>query len=292
MDRMAYGLVDVVNRQDDEIYPRPLAENLSLIAAKESLNRFMTRRSPAGLLHSARQHVEFALNREVDLDESLKTIYFDNASELLGQIIYHKTNKTTEDLRLASLTLGSYLPCFAKRAHGESLTGDDCSDVYASLGGAIAYLEPRHPDDPPCWRMTETAVLALSARMGQAELLLYPTSPREEASDTSSENHDSYFMADDKKLAVQQKLIATKKQYGRHITLLNLIPMLSRAYTKAELIMPDDPTMNLNYLLSLIVAETHGRQLGKPEKQFLDHLSRAVAWHYRQAVTTNSQLAA
>lgn len=289
MERVSYGLIDVATLQNDEAYPRPLAEDLPLVAATESLNRFMTRQTKTGLFHSAWRHVEYALSREVGLDDSLKESYFDDASQLLGKVIRHKT---TEDLQLASLTLGSYLPCFLKRARGDVITADDCTRVYQSLGSAIAHLEPRSADDPPCWRMTETAVLALAARTKQPELLLYPTSPREEASDTSSENHDSYFMTADKKLPLQQKLIPTSKSYENHITLLNLLPMLSYAYTKANLAMPDEPTDNLNYLLGLIVTETHGVKLAKPEKQFLDHLSRAVAWHYQQAVANNTQIAA
>jgi hypothetical protein len=289
MEGASIGLIEKATLQNDDLYPRPLAENLPLVAAKESLNRFMTRQTKTGLFHSAWRHVEYALNREVGLDDSLKESYFDDASQLLGKVIRHKT---TEDLQLASLTLGSYLPCFLKRARGDTITSDDCTRVYQSLGSAITYLEPRRPDDPPCWRMTETAVLALAARTKQPELLLYPTSPREEASDTSSENHDSYFMAADKKLPLQQKLLPTAKSYETHITLLNLLPMLSYAYTKANLPMPDEPIDNLNYLLGLIVAETHAAKLTKQEKQFLDHLSRAVAWHYQQAVTNNTEAAA
>lgn len=289
MKRVSMELMEGNTLQNDEAHPRPLAEDLPLVAATESLNRFMTRQTKTGLFHSAWRHVEYALSREVGLDDSLKESYFDDASQLLGKVVRHKT---TEDLQLASLTLGSYLPCFLKRARGDVITADDCTRVYQSLGSAIGYLEPRRADDPPCWRMTETAVLALAARTQQPDLLLYPTSPREEASDTSSENHDSYFMAAAKKLPLQQKLLPTAKQYETHITLLNLLPMLSYAYAKANLIMPEGPTDNLNHLLGLIVAETHEVMLAKPEKQFLDHLSRAVAWHYQQAVANNTKTAA
>lgn len=289
MNRVSMELIKETTLQNDEAHPRPLAEDLPLVAATESLNRFMTRQTKTGLFHSAWRHIEYALSREVGLNDSLKESYFDDASQLLGKVVRHKT---TEDLQLASLTLGSYLPCFLKRARGDAITAGDCTRVYQSLGSAIAHLEPRRADDPPCWRMTETAVLALAARTKQPDLLLYPTSPREEASDTSSENHDSYFMAADKKLPLQQKLFPTAKLYETHITLLNLLPMLSYAYTKANLAMPEDPTDNLNHLLGLIIAETHEVPLAKPEKQFLDHLSRAVAWHYQQAVANNAEIAA
>lgn len=264
-------------------HPRSLAEDLPRSIATESLNHFMTRRTKAGLFHSAWRHVEYALSRDVDLDASLKETYIDDASTLLGKIM---RSKTVEDLQLSSLTLSAYLPCFLKRARNETITQEDCDNTYQSLGAAIRYLEPRRPGDPPRWRMTETAVLALAARTRQPELLLYPTSPREEASTITTLNHDSYFLSDSGKIPIQQKLTETAKVYDADIALLNLLPILERGYAKITLPFPESSADVVDELLALIVAETHNQPLQKHEKKLLDHLSCAVAWHYYQHADT------
>lgn len=270
--------------RDEEIaeISRPLAEHLALDYSAAALQRFMTHQSSAGHFHSAWNHVEFSMNQSIDMTKDLRQCYIDDAQVLLGDVI--RSKKSTEEARLGALTLSSYLPCMQKRAQNETITRQDCLEIYESLGAAIAYLQPLSPDDPPQWRMAETAMLAASARMGQPDKLLYPTSPREEASRVSSENHDSYFVLNDQKLAIQQKLIPTAKEYSGHITLLILQPLMESAYKKNDLTPPVGAADQLNYLLSLIVAETAGVPLKRVEKGYLDHVCRAVAYHHGVAL--------
>lgn len=264
-------------------YPaQPLAEDMVPSCATTALHHFLTHRSPAGQFHSAWRHVEFGTNQQIHLSDDVREVYFDDARHLTGRVI--ESDTSDEDLRLAALTLDSYLPLFAKRARREAIEPADCRQIYDSLGSAIQYLQPVCADAPPRWRMTETAVLAASARIGRPDLLLYPTSPREEASRIAAENHDSYFLKGSMKLPLQQKLQPTDKRYNRHITLLVLLPLMDHGYRKCQIEAPKTPSDKLNHLLSLITAETNQIELYEDEQQFLNYMSRAVAAHYHEAI--------
>ena len=266
-----------LKRREEVQAPRMLAEELAPELSITALNRNMTQRKSPGHFHSAWSHVEYSLNQSIDLDRDMRCQYIDDAQVLLGWVI--KNPEATEDARLGALTLSSYMPCMVKGAHRERITGDDCLEVYNSLGQAIQYMKPLNPGDPPQWRMTETAVLAASARMGQPDLLLYPTSPREESSRIASENHDSYFLVGGVKRPIQQKMDFTSKGYDDAITLLAFQPMMERAYRRYKLDMPGDVAEQLNQLLSLIACESSGLELDRDERNFLNHVSRSVAYH-------------
>ena len=262
-------------------FPRPLAEDIDLHICLAALDKYKSRRTSAGLFHLAWRGVELGLNQAPELNDLDRQDSFDKACVCLGEVLRH--SDSTEDIRLGALTVASYLPCLQKRAYGQSITSQDCHDVYESLGAAIGYMQPLLAGDPPQWRMMETAVLAASARIGRPEMLLYPTSPREESSPTSGENHDSYFLLDNKKLAIQQKLFPTKKPYLPHITLLNFQPMLELSYRKNGLKAPSDAADQLKQLLGLITREARGDELEPMEQKFMNHISRAIAYHHQKA---------
>lgn len=262
-------------------FPRPLAEDIDLHICLAALDKYKSRRTSAGLFHLAWRGVELGLNQAPELNDLDRQDSFDRASMCLGEVL--RCPGSTEDARLGALTVASYLPCLQKRAYGQSITSEDCRDVYESLGAAIGYMQPLLAGDPPQWRMMETAVLAASARIGRPEMLLYPTSPREESSPTSGENHDSYFVLNNKKLAIQQKLMPTKKQYLPHITLLNFQPMLELSYRKNGLAVPGDPGDQLKHMLGLIRRESRGDELELREQKFMNHISRAIAYHHEKA---------
>jgi len=270
-------------RTTQELPPRPLAEHVAPDIAIDSLKHYMTRKTVAGHFRSAWQHVEYALNQQIDVDSDIRRKYLNDATWLLGSVMRRSKN---EDIRLGALTLGSYMPCIDRRASGNDVTADDCDDIYKSLGHVMAYCEPHRPQDQPRWRLTETIVLALSARTRRPDLLLYPSSPREEASAERQENHDSYFIYNDTKLPVQQKSFETPNDYSDHITLVTLQPMTDRAYKKARISQPDYPADMLDDIVGLIVAETHGVAVQPSEKLFLDTLTSYLAWHYYEARAT------
>lgn len=267
-----------------EYAPEPLAEHLSYDVACAGLRHYGTKRSAKGLFLSAWYTAEFALSREAQIDTELRMTYIDYARDLLGSVLAQPDTHT--DIRLGALVLSSYTACLQKRARGESILPSDCEQIYQSLGSAIRYLHPLDIHERPQWRMAETAVLAASARMRRPDLLMYPSSPREEASSTARFNHDGYFLADSSKLAIQQKLTPTNKEYDESITMLILEPILKRAHKKAGFD-PDTPTPEqLAHTLSLIVAETHRQDLTSEEITLLNHLSSAVAHHRFAAART------
>lgn len=277
---MSYERLAMADSTSRETYG--LAEHLEPAVAVRALNHFATRQKPAGCFHSAWSHVELALNQHADLSDTDREWYLDQAQELLGEVF--ASQDATENTRLAALTLSSYMPCMTKRACGREITSEDCHNVYESLGKAIAYLQPQDPDDPPRWRMTETAVLAASARTGQPHLLLYPTSMREECSSVAVRNHDSYFLGDDgQKYPLQQKFVPTDKTYEPPIRLINFAPTIEKSFQCSRLAIPASKTEQVNQTLGMIVAEAAGQEISENEREFLNHLSRAVAYHRTKA---------
>lgn len=255
---------------------RPIAEAVAPDLAAAAVKRYETRRTSAGLFHSAWNHVEFSIAE--DHSEEMTCNYMDTASMLLGEIISRPD--THQDMRLGALLLSTYIPLLYRRKTDKAITPRDCGDVYHSIGRALHHMRPLHTDEPPQWRMTEAAVLALSARITRPELLLYPASPREEQSSNQALNHDSYFFTGNDKLPLQQKLMPTRKVYDECITVLTVAPIISRALKatgeKEHLTLAD----KVNYLLSLVVAETSGEELEKHETNFLNFMTKAVAAHH------------
>lgn len=254
-------------------------EDLDQQVAFAALKKFETRRNPSGMMRSAWNYTEYALNlRSGRLDE--RDEYFHSSQLLTAMILAHP--KVHQDTALNALTLSSYLPLFSKRASDIEIMGDDCEDVYRSLGQAMKYLRPLTIDEPPQWRMVEIASLALSARSQQPQLLLYPASPREEASATQPLNHDSYFLGNGGKIPIQQKLIPTQKIYDECIKVLTMQPLIYKALRKSRVTGVTNLSDQVNYLLSLIVSETSGAILEKDEHRFLNAMTEAVVAHYFQ----------
>lgn len=246
------------------------------VAAMKSAN---SRRKPAGVFCSAWNHVEYALSDNDQIDEEIRSSYFDYAQDLLGEVIVRQD--TSQQICFSALRLSSYVPIFRKRRLGAQVTPDDCWQLYQSIGSALKMLRPLAIDEPPQSIMIEAGCEALSARSLRPENLLYPTSPREEASPFSYLNHDSYFYIDDDKLPLQQKLIPTAKYYDSSIRVLTLMPLLEKAAKKADVHLPDTDSERLNSLLGLIVSETSGAVIDRRHKQLLDGLTRAIIAHKR-----------
>lgn len=271
------GEIQKHTREQLNNIPRPVAEYVQPELASAAVRLYETKTLPAGLFRSAWHHVEYGLNRDMH-NKAEVTEMFSSSQQLVSMILKHP--EAHQDMKLGALTLSTYVPLFRKRAEGESVLPQDCEDVYKSLGAAMAYLKPLGVNEPPQWRMTEVGVLALSARTRQPWLLLYPTSPREEMSVDQSLNHDSYFFEEDSKIPLQQKLLPTQKTYDECITILTLQPLMDKALKIAGEKTVTTLSEKVNYLLSLIIAETSGEQLGRDEARFLNCMSEAVAAHH------------
>lgn len=266
--------------------PRPLAEDIDQALAKAALRKFETKKNPSGLLRSAWNYAEYALNSKGS-EKGEREEYFHTSQLLTAMVLMD--SKTQQDIALNTLTLSTYLPLFEKRSDGKELTSEDCESVYHSLGAAMRYLRPLAVDEPPQWRMTEVGILALSARARQPQLLMYPTSPREEASGIQELNHDSYFYDINGKIPIQQKLLPTQKIYDECIKIMTLQPLLDLALRKSGEYVPASLADKVNYLLSLIISETSGVGLTREETRFLNSMTEAVVAHYFDALETPSE---
>lgn len=254
-----------------------LAEDMRDEEAAAALQKYGTRSRPASLFRSAWNHVEYGVHAGASGRDKISQVYFEYAQELTAMTLDHP--RASQDDQLGALVLASYMPVFEKRGRDEIITPQDCARIYDSLGAAISYLRPLDIDEPPQWAMAETAVLALSARTSQPELLLYPTSPREETSKLGALNHDSYFFVDKNKIPLQQKLIKTQKEYDDWITILTLQPLVEKGYRRSQVPRCDTLSDQVNMLMSLIVADTHGQRLDKSEQRFLNFMSEAIVSH-------------
>ncbi len=266
-----------VSRETSIPTPVLLAEHVSPDIAATQMQCYETRRNSEGLFRSAWNYVEFGLNQAVPLDQERRRYYFDYAQTLVGMALAHP--KCHQEMLLSGLILSTYIPLFQKRSLGQEIDKDDCRAVYESLGGAMRHLRPLRSDQSPQWRMAEPAVLALSARSVRPDLLLFPTSPREEASEASHFNHDSYFILKGGKLPVQQKLIETDKIYDEWMTVLTLQPLIEKSGRKSGSDLYGNLPEDLNYLVSLIVAETSNNRLDESEHNFLKRMSAGVTAH-------------
>lgn len=270
--------------------PRPLAEHVAPELAAAAMKHYETRRNPEGLFHSAWNHAELALNKNIIYTDETRDYYFETSRQLLGDIFHDQ--KTHQDTKLGSLILSSYLPLLRKRAYDEEVDASDCDQLYESLGAALRYLQPLTTEEPPQWRMAEVGVLALSARTQQPRLLLYPTSPREERSSNQRLNHDSYFYDNGDKIPLQQKLLKTQKTYDEWITILTLQPLVDKGLRVSGGVPRQTLADKVNYLLSLIVSETNGVPLERHELKFLNFMGEAVVAHHAGVGSKTMQVAA
>lgn len=261
-------------------------EYLDKHVALAALKKFETRRNPSGLMQSAWSNAEFALNLK-DATSEEREEYFHTSQLLTAMVLSHP--KVHQDTSLSAFTLSTYLPVFSKRASEVEVTDEDCIGIYESLGHAMRYMRPLEIDEPPQWRMAEIASLALSARSRQPQLLLYPASPREESSNTQHLNHDSYFLDENGKVPIQQKLIPTQKVYDECIRILTMQPLLHKALKKSGEATKSGLSDQVNYLLSLIVAEVSGSYVSKEEVKFLNEMTESVVAHYFSVSEDNDE---
>lgn len=254
--------------------PHLLAEHLEPEYVLQEMEHYETRRNPEGLFRSAWNYVECGLNQSMDFSDERREYYFEYAQNLIGMVLHGE--KTHQDTKLGALVLSTYVPLFQKRSLGVEITNNDCHDVYQSLGRAMSYLQPITIDEPPQWRMAETAVLALASRAGRPDLLLYPTSPREESSAIAPFNHDSYFLHNDDKIPIQQKVINSQKEYDDWVTILTLEPMIASSLRRSNGDAKNSLAEHLTYLIGCIIAEAHNQSMSRSEIDFLKRISAGV----------------
>lgn len=272
------SVIDAMPDGELDYIAQPLAEQVDPIYAMAAAEQYQTRRKPGGLLLSAWSHIELGLNQKLDYSQPVKDSNFAIAQQLVGEIVHDE--RTHEDTMIGAYVLASYLPLFHKRAVSREVDQQDCRQVYDSLGKMIAYLDPGGSTRISPWKLSESAVLALSARTSQPQLLLYPTSPREESSNVQRYNHDSYFYSDDSKYPIQQKFVGVEKEYDPSITMLTLQPLIDKATRVAGMQPCEGTTDRVSRILSLIVCETNGIDLNESEQRFLNFMSTAVAAHH------------
>lgn len=271
-----------VKNYDTLLPPEPLAEHLEPSIALAGMRHCMTLRKAEGHFHSAWHHIEYAMNQKAEFfTDDLRRKYFNDATWLLGGILEAKNGRrVSPDLIAQTLVLSTYLPVLTKRAVNEEVTPADCLDIYHSLGWVFNELEELHYIDTSYRgsRYAEILGLALSAKTMRPDALLYPASPREEASSNSALNHDGYFIKEGNKLPVQTKLQKTAHLYLDPTQVIIFEPLAEHALARAGLT-ADNASEYGKHVISLariVTKEARNVYTSEAEAQALNYMTRSI----------------
>lgn len=273
--------------QAPEIITQPLAEKLPAAVAMNALNKFSRRRRASGKFHSAWATTEAAVCQDIPLSDDLRSLYIDYARELLYEPMHLQGDQTSVLLRLESAVLCSFLPIFERRALNRVVTKEDVSNVYASMGSALAYaytndrLALEVSTTPPS-QCAELIVMGFAARIGSPDFLLYPSSPREEQSEQQPQNHDNYFITSGEKIPIQIKVMECDKEYDeriRVITIESIMEVVNRSQRRFAKKQPSRCELIHDYMQlgHLVIKESAGEPLDPAERNALDKASQLVA---------------
>lgn len=277
-----------VKNYDTLMPPGPLAEQVDPAVALAGMRHCMTLQKSEGHFHSAWHHIEYAMNQQLEhLDDELRRKYMGDATFLLGGIIdpsiHNRRERVNPTLYSQALTLSIYLPALTKRALRHDVTSSDCVNIYHSFGIAFKDINSlNYPDASfKSARFAEMIGPALSARTLSPEKLLYPASPREEASTIQSLNHDGYFIKDGQKIPLQTKLIQTEKVYEDPTRTIFIDPLANHALCRAGLISDEYFAIGecTEIIAELITEETTGI-IDRRGKTALDYLTRSIVARY------------
>lgn len=274
--------------------PGPLAEYLEPEIVLAGMRHCMTLRKAEGQFHSAWHHIEFAMNQNVDyLDDSLRRKYIGDAAYLLGNIIESFNQSTPRranpTLYAQVLTLNTFLPVLTKRALQHEITSTDCLDVYSSLGYIFRDINSlSYPDSSfKGARFAEIIGPALGARTRRPDVMLYPASPREEASTWQPLNHDGYFVKSGQKIPIQTKLVPTEKTYDNPTRTIYIEPLARHALIRADMLPTDVqlPIGTCSEMIAELISEEAEGTSDSQAKAALDYLTRSVVarFEYEQA---------
>lgn len=268
--------------------PGPLAEQVDPAVALAGMRHCMTLQKSEGHFHSAWHHIEYAMNQQLEhLDDELRRKYLSDATFLLGGIIdpriRNRRERVNPTLYAQALTLSIYMPVLTKRALQRDVMPSDCIDIYHSFGIAFQDINSlTYPDASfKSARFAEMIGPALSARTLAPEKLLYPSSPREEASTVQSLNHDGYFIKEGQKIPLQTKLIQTEKVYEDPTRTIYIEPLAHHALNRAQLISDEPFAIGecTEIIAELITEETTG-VIDRNGKAALDYLTRSIIARY------------
>jgi len=245
----------------------------------------MTLRKSEGFFLSAWHHLEYAMNQSAEyFDDELRRKYIGDAAYLLGQVIDtfngSGSRRINPSLYTQALVVNTYLPVFTKRALGRSISPADCSDIYLSLGRVFRDINSlAYPDASfKSARFAEMVGPALSARTLRPDALLYPASPREEASAQQTLNHDGYFIKAGHKMPLQTKLIETGKAYDDPTQTIYIEPLAEHALARAGML-PDGIRLPLGVhtgMIAELISEDAEGVIDRQGKAALDFLTRSV----------------
>lgn len=277
---------------DTLLPPGPLAERMDPALAVAGMRHCMTLRKAEGHFHSAWHHIEYAMNQNVPyFDDELRRKYLGDAAFLLGRIVDSRSHdskqKINPTLYAQALTLNTYLPVLTKRAVQQPVTASDCEDIYRSFGyifqdiNSLSYPDASYKSA----RFAEMVGPALSARTLRPDALLYPASPREEASNYQPLNHDGYFIKAGEKVPLQTKLIETEKIYDDPTRTIYIEPLAQHALLRAKLIDQTD-CMDMvigdaTEMICELVTEEVAGTVDKEGKIALDYLTRSIIARYQ-----------
>ena len=273
---------------------RLLAEQLPLEYAKFEAWRLQGKRGANGWYRSAFATIELALSQDPAIDIPDVNFLIGEASFLLRRPmgLIEGRNQSNEALSLQAVYVSSFLPVFKKRALGDTITCDDCRDLYRSLSIGMN-IAARTTNGMSSIRahLAEGIMFGLTARSRDSGNLIWPSSPREECTHTRSSNHDGYFIYNNQKLRAQSKLIATDADY-EHPTVVVVFESLAGHVAKKVRQRYSEPITSYDIVdfVEIMAREAEGYEIDPEEKYQLDvataHLLRPIAAFRQQDFTS------
>lgn len=277
-----------------------LAEDLPSAYAYSQMRAFSTKRGAEGRLQSAWRHVEFALCQGASVDDKTRSSIIDLSSYLLNEPFLSENTSATALCRCKAELLSSYLPLFSKRALKQMPTSEDMANLYVSLGKILAreYKEAAVGGRPALSFCNEILMMAVTARTLQPNMVLYPTSIREEGAHQADLNHDNYFILNGKKVPVQmttaeaEELAVKEARYSDDIHVFNINRLVRNAMQRQNRIrykMPQIEHLSIDDCMpiaGLVIDEAEGDSLYPAEEEILNTTSQLAVRLYRESCGT------
>lgn len=180
------------------LHPRFMAEEVCSYALKRNL---MRRRNSH--MHAAWGALEMALN--LQNDPGTAEDFFDFA-EARFEDIQRQSGKT---LLIINARLGTiFMPAYKARYMGETLSSRTLAGIHTDIAAILGSFDDQYDpkgQDKYAGVKPELVTLALFARLRTFKWLAYPASPREENTDLTDFNHDSYVLRGGLKVPIQVK---------------------------------------------------------------------------------------
>lgn len=263
----------------ERLHPRFMAEE---VCTRAMLRQLHLRRNSQ--MHVAWNALELGLNLQDRPGDA--EAFFDYAEEAFADL----QERSDKALLIINAQLGTiFMPAYRARYTGDSLPRRGLTSIHACIADMLDTFDERYDPkglDKYAGVKPELVTLALFARLHSFEWLAYPASPREENTDITDFNHDSYVLRDGVKVPIQVKR-KSGSGYDQSVAVVRLHHIMQRVNAERQHRTTQEwgnkrkatkPLKPLGYddFSKLIVREAKGEWLSDHEEWLLELGSMAA----------------